>query len=178
MNRAPLLSSHNRFSTLSVDNIPKIDEPVADPQTVQLQPSEKTPARVPAQRPRWERHLPAHFIVDMLDKMEGPQRSLKLNIELQTTDTGETRAVKALLDSGATGMFIDHAYIKANCFPTRTLSSPIPIRNVDGTLNEAGSVTEVVELVLRYQNHSEFEDGNRIFVTTLHGDKQSSSLHP
>ena len=52
-------------------------------------------------------------------------------------------------------MFIDRAYVKANCFPTRTLSSPIPIRNVDGTLNEAGSVTEVVELVLRYRNHSE-----------------------
>ena len=26
---------------------------------------------------------------------------------------------------------------------------------MDGTLNEAGSVTEIVELVLRYQNHSE-----------------------
>ena len=90
----------------------------------------------------------------MLDETEGPRRSLKLNIELQTTDTGETRAVKALLDSGATGMFIDRTYVKANCFPTRTLSSLIPIRNVDGTLNEAGSVTEVVELVLRYRNHS------------------------
>ena len=86
---------------------------------------------------------------------QGPQRSLQLNIELQTTDTRETRAVKALLDSGATGMFIDHAYIKANCLPTWTLSSPIPIHNVDGTLNEAGSMTEIMELVLRYRNHSE-----------------------
>ena len=149
----PPLSSHNRFSTLSVDNIPKIDEPVADPQAVQ--PLEKTPVRVPTRRPWWERRLLAHFIVDELDETEGPRRSLKLNIELQTTDTGETRAVKALLDSGATGMFIDRAYVKANCFPTWTLSSPIPVRNVDGTLNEAGSVTEVVELVLRYWNHLE-----------------------
>ena len=82
-------------------------------------------------------------------------RSLQLNIELQTTDTGETRAVKVLLNSGATGMFIDRAYVKANRLPTRTLSSPIPVCNVDGTLNKAGSVTEVVELVLRYRNHSE-----------------------
>ena len=52
-------------------------------------------------------------------------------------------------------MFIDRAYVKANCLPTQTLLSPIPIHNVDGTLNKAGSVTEVVELVLRYQNHSE-----------------------
>ena len=114
----------------------------------------RPPTRVPARRLWWEQCLPAHFIVDMLDETEGPRRSLKLNIELQTTNTGETRAVKALLDSGATGMFIDRTYVKANCFPTRTLSSLIPIRNVDGTLNEAGSVTEVVELVLRYRNHS------------------------
>ena len=153
MNHTPPLSSHNQFFTLSVDNIPEIDEPVADPQAIQ--PLEKTPARAPTWRPRWERCLPARFIVDMLDEMEGPQRSLKLNIKLQTTDTGETRAVKALLDSGATGMFIDCAYVKANRFPTRTLSSPISVHNVDGTLNEAGSVTEVVELVLRYRNHSE-----------------------
>ena len=69
-------------------------------------------------RPQWEQPLPAQFIVDILDEMEGPRRSLRLNIELQTTNTGETRAVKALLDSGATGMFIDRAYVKANRLPT------------------------------------------------------------
>ena len=52
-------------------------------------------------------------------------------------------------------MFIDRDYVKSQRLSTRTLSVPIPVRNVDGTLNEAGSVTEVVELVLRYQNHSE-----------------------
>ena len=157
MNCTPLLSSHNRFSTLSVDNIPEIDEPVANSQVIQ--PLERPPEGVPIRRrvwrPRWEQRLLAQFIVNVLDETEGPWRSLRLNIELQTTDTGETRAVKALLDSGATGMFIDQAYIKANRLPTRTLSSPIPVHNVDGTLNEAGSVTEVMELVLRYQNHSE-----------------------
>ena len=38
---------------------------------------------------------------------------------------------------------------------TKTLSQPIPVYNVDGTLNEAGSITEVVDLVLRYITHSE-----------------------
>ena len=52
-------------------------------------------------------------------------------------------------------MFIDRDFVKANGFSTRTLSRPIPVRNVDGTLNEAGSITEVVELVLKYRNHSE-----------------------
>ena len=61
-----------------------------------------------------------------------------------TTDTGEVKSVQALLDSGATGMFIDRVYVKANRLSTRTLSSTIPVRNVDGTPNEAGLVTEVV----------------------------------
>ena len=113
-NCMPPLSSHNRFSTLSVDNIPEIDEPVANSQVVQS--LERPPEGVPFQRrvwrPRWEQCLLAQFIVDVLDETEGPWRSLRLNIELQTTDTGETRAVKALLDSGATGMFI--AYVCYN----------------------------------------------------------------
>jgi hypothetical protein len=35
----------------------------------------------------------------------------------------------------------------------RLLSRPIPIYNVDGTLNEAGSITEVVEMMLQYRDH-------------------------
>ena len=30
----------------------------------------------------------------------------------------------------------------------------IPVYNVDGTLNKAGSITEVVNLILKYNNHS------------------------
>ena len=154
----PPLSSHNQFAILSVDNIPEIDEPVADPQVVQtLEKPPEAVVSVPRHvwRPRWERRLPAHFIIDTLDEKKGPRRSLTLKIELQTTDTGEVKAVKALLDSGATGMFIDWSYVKANQLSTRTLSSPIPVCNVDSTLNKASSVTEVVELVLKYRNHSE-----------------------
>ena len=65
-------------------------------------------------------------------------------------------------------MFIDRTYVKANRLPTWTLSSPIPVQNVDGTLNEASSVTEVVELVLRYQNHLE----HAFFVVTGLGNQK------
>ena len=52
-------------------------------------------------------------------------------------------------------MFIDRDYVKNNHLTTRVLSNPIPLFNVDGTLNEAGSVSEVADLILRYKNHSE-----------------------
>ena len=33
---------------------------------------------------------------------------------------------------------------------------PVPIRNVDGTPNEAGEVWEVVDLILHYEDHTEW----------------------
>jgi hypothetical protein len=82
-------------------------------------------------------------------------RSLNLKVNLETTDTREVKSVDALLDSGATGMFINRDYVKANQLTTRTLSKSIPVYNVDGTPNEAGSITEAVCLILKYKNHSE-----------------------
>jgi hypothetical protein len=45
--------------------------------------------------------------------------------------------------------------VKSNRLPTRKLSQPIPVFNVDGTANEAGSISEVVDLIIRYDGHSE-----------------------
>ena len=53
-------------------------------------------------------------------------------------------------------MFIDWEYVKASSFITRMLSNPIPVCNVDSSLNEAGSIMDVVELNLRYWNHAEW----------------------
>jgi len=82
--------------------------------------------------------------------------SLKLKVELETTDTGEVKSINSFVDSGATGEFIDCHYAKSNRLHTRKLSEPILVYNVDGTLNEAGSITEVVDLILRYWIHLEW----------------------
>jgi len=37
---------------------------------------------------------------------------------------------------------------------TRTLSHNIPVFNVDGSPNEAGQISEVVDVVFRYKTHS------------------------
>jgi len=87
--------------------------------------------------------------------VEDGSTSLKLKVKLETTDTGEVKSINFFVDSGATREFIDCHYTKSNWLHTRKLSEPIPVYNVDGTLNEAGSITEVVDLILRYWNHSE-----------------------
>jgi hypothetical protein len=83
----------------------------------------------------------------------GP-KSLHLKVELQTTDTGEVLATNALLDCGATGLFIDTEYVKWKQLTVRNLARPIPVYNVNGTLNEAGAISGIVDIVLQYKGHT------------------------
>jgi hypothetical protein len=84
----------------------------------------------------------------------GP-KSLYLKVELQTTDTGEVLATNALLDCGATGLFIDTEYVKWKWLTVRNLARPIPVYNVDGTLKEAGAISGIVDVVIQYKGHTE-----------------------
>ena len=54
---------------------------------------------------------------------------------VSSKDRTVTIETKALLDSGAGGIFIDHAFAKKHKFPFNRLHTPIPVHNVDGTLN-------------------------------------------
>jgi hypothetical protein len=74
--------------------------------------------------------------------------SLDIKVEIVTTDTQETKSLKALLDCGADGLFMDRDYVWKNQLTTRALTCPILVYNVDGTANEAGSICEVVDVVL------------------------------
>jgi hypothetical protein len=83
------------------------------------------------------------------------KRQLQLAVEIQTTDTGRRFRLSGLVDCGASGLFIDQDYVMRNRIPTKTLTRAIPVLNVDGTPNEAGAITQVVDLVLKYDNHTE-----------------------
>src|SRR5882724_3378323 len=64
-------------------------------------------------------------------------------------------SVKALIDSGATGMFINIEFVRLKNIRTHWLPREIPVYNVDGTPNKAGHITEVVDLIVQYKDHSE-----------------------
>jgi len=76
-------------------------------------------------------------------------------VEIRTTDTKELHSVKALLDSGATGSFIDRDFVCLKGINTWTLSRNILVFNVDSSPNEARQISEVVDVLLRYKTHSE-----------------------
>ena len=76
-------------------------------------------------------------------------------MEIGTTDTSELHSIKALLDSRVTGSFIDRDFVRSKGINTRTLSRNIPVFNVDGSPNEAGQISEVVDVLLHYKTYSE-----------------------
>src|SRR5271155_3986804 len=149
----PSLSTYNHFDVLAIqsnETIETVETAVQIPEP--LPPSIPLLPQYLASRPKWEKPLPSKFI---MAAMEGNPTSLKLKIELEPTDTVEVKSANALVDCGATGEFTDRHYAKSCRFHLLKLSKPIPVYNIDGTPNEARSVTEVVDLILRYKNHSE-----------------------
>jgi hypothetical protein len=60
---------------------------------------------------------------------------------------GRHRTVKvaAMVDSGATALFIDKKYAESQKMWQVPLEHPIQLHNIDGTLNEAGSITHKVK---------------------------------
>jgi len=61
--------------------------------------------------------------------------------------------IKALLDSGATGMFMDRQATTRHGFKLQKLERPIAVRNVDGTNNSGEAITHQVECNVFYKGY-------------------------
>ena len=107
----PLTPRANRFQKLVVE---EITEGTSDLLTT----PEATCGRQP-KRPQWERHLPKQ---PKIGATELGSNSFHLRVEVESTDTQQKYGVRALVDSGATGLFIDREYVKSNQIPTKKLS--------------------------------------------------------
>jgi predicted aspartyl protease len=81
--------------------------------------------------------------------------SLAVDVEIESTDTVVKRRTQALIDCGATGCFIDIEWAKLNNIPTRPLTNSIPVYNVNGTANDTSAITDIADVILHYENHSE-----------------------
>ena len=82
-------------------------------------------------------------------------REVWLNIGVEKLDTHEGVTVKALLDSGATGMFIDKRTVAKHGSRLQKLERLIMVRNVNGTNNSAGAITHQVKANMYYKGHIE-----------------------
>jgi len=82
-------------------------------------------------------------------------REVWLNIGIETIDTYEGVAVKVLLDSGATEMFMDKRTAAKHGFMLEKLKRSIMVRNVDGTNNSGEAITYQIEANVYYKGHVE-----------------------
>ena len=63
--------------------------------------------------------------------------------------------MKALLDSGATEMFISKSLAQKGGYRLIKLDRPLQVKNVDDTGNSGGAITHEVEVNMFYKGHVE-----------------------
>jgi len=95
----------NKFAVLDVE---EVNTDVREPIDVPLLFLSDPDRTMQPQKPKWEKRLPKQLSVNTLDACG---TSTILPIEVSTIDTSEMHSVKALLDSGATGNFIDQDFV-------------------------------------------------------------------
>jgi len=78
-----------------------------------------------------------------------------MQIGMEKVDTHKGVMVKALLNSRATGMFVDTKYMEKNGFKLEKLNRPMKVTNIDGTKNRGGMITHEVEHNVYYKGHVE-----------------------
>jgi len=84
-----------------------------------------------------------------------PLREVWMTVGIEKIDTHEGRTVKALLDSGAIGMFMNKGLAQKGGYRLIKLKQPLQVRNVDGTGNSRGAITHEVEVNMLYKEHVE-----------------------
>jgi len=63
-----------------------------------------------------------------------------MKVGLEKLENHKGVAVRALLDSGTTGLFMDTTFAREKGFKMEKLKNPLLVRNVDGTVNAGGAI--------------------------------------
>ena len=78
-----------------------------------------------------------------------------MKVRLEKLENYKGVAVKVLLDSGATGLFMDIAFAKEKGFKIEKLKNLLLVRNVDGTANVGGAIMYQVECNMFFKEYIE-----------------------
>jgi len=82
-----------------------------------------------------------------------PLREVWIRVGLEKLESHEGIVVKVLLDSGATGLFMDTTFAREKGFKMEKLKNPLLVRNVDGTVNAGGAIMHQVECNIFFKGH-------------------------
>ena len=83
------------------------------------------------------------------------QNEIFMDIGLSAKGSNKVHPCRALLHSGANGVFIDRAWADSKGLPLTQLPYPLTVYNVDGTKNTAGDITHSTIVSIDYKGHLE-----------------------
>jgi len=104
--------------------------------------------------------------VEKKEKKEKMLREVMVKIGLKQKEKEEGIVTEALLDSGATGLVMSKEFARRHRFKRTRLERPVYVRNVDGTLNYAGPIVDIVEVEIFFKGHKE-----RTSIDVIEGQK-------
>ena len=84
-----------------------------------------------------------------------PLREVWMKVGLEKLESHEGITVKALLDSRATGLFMDTTFAKEKRFRMEQMKNPLLVKNVNGTVNIGGAITHQVKCNMFFKGHVE-----------------------
>ena len=112
--------------------------------------------------PKQEKRLLLHPVINTLDAYKA---SLYLSISLKTTNT-----IKYILvNSSTTEIFINYSFVKRHYLNIYKLLWLVLIYNIDDTSSKDSQISEVIDVILQYQSHSE-----QAFLIVSSLDKQQT----
>jgi len=78
-----------------------------------------------------------------------------MKVRLEKLESHERITVKALLDSRATGLFIDTTFAREKGFRMEQMKNPLLVKNVNRTVNVGGAITHQVECNMFFKGYVE-----------------------
>ena len=104
--------------------------------------------------------------VEKKEKKEKMLRKVTVKIGLKQEEKEEGVVTEALLDSGATRLVMSEEFARKHKFRRTKLERLVYVRNVDGTLNYAGPIMDIVEVEIFFKGHKE-----RTLIDVIGGQK-------
>src|SRR5882724_3701873 len=142
----PMPHSTNRFSVLEMST----EGSTRDMLTLQSSVEELRTEKAMPEEPPCQSSDPTPILIHSTTL----QRGTELPLHIHTIGSNTPLLINALIYLGATGKFFNIDYVRSKNLRTQHLPQAIPVYNVDGTLNDAGYITEVVDLIVQYGDHS------------------------
>jgi len=78
-----------------------------------------------------------------------------MRVGLEKLENHKGVVVKALLDSRATGLFMNTTFAKEKGFKMKRIKNPLLVKNVDGTVNIGGAIMHQVKCNMFFKEHVE-----------------------